>query len=393
MKYTIGIDIGTSHIKIMAMNATGEILFKEQLETLTTHALPNTAEQNPDILLQQVIQLLTIVSQKMVEKPAAITFSSGMHSLMAVDTEGYPLTEVLIWADNRAEFYAQKLKNTPRGKALFQHTGTPIHAMSPLVKIAWIRDNQPDIFKKTAWFCGIKEYIFFKLFDTRIIDLSLASATGLMHTIDTIWHKPALKYASITVKQLSKIVSPYHVETLKNNTYFPNWDDVPFVIGASDGCLSNLASGATDAQMTTITMGTSGAVRRMYAVETTSITREKDLKQAFLFTYRLDEDHFVVGGPTNNGGIVLEWLSENLFKQDISTILQAAQAVEIGSNDLIFLPYILGERAPLWDSTARGAFLNIAFAHTQAHFIRATMEGILFNIQNIHQSIDRKSVV
>jgi gluconokinase len=379
--YFIGIDIGTSNLKAIVTNAKGKTLQKYHLPCITLHPQPNFAEQNPDDIFQKVIQLLNIVAQNLPKKPAAIAFSAAMHSLISIDNNGHPLHDAIIWSDNRAEKEANTLKISDLGKTIFLHTGTPIHPMSPLPKLLWLREHQPDIFEKTAWFCSIKEYVFYKFFRKKIIDLSIASATGLQDFETKMWFSPALDLANITKNQLSTIVSPYHQEFLGKNEWFSEWEDVPFVIGASDGALANLGAGAISDNLTTLTIGTSGAVRR-----TTKLpVRDENMQ---LFNYVLDENHYIVGGPTNNGGIALEWFSKNLAQKSIQKLMRDAQKIPIGSDGLRFLPFILGERAPIWDANARGAFLNIAFQHTQAHFTRAVLEGILFNLQNIHALVE-----
>jgi gluconokinase len=380
-QYFIAIDLGTTNLKAIVTNEYGNILQKQTLPCATLHPKPNDAEQNTNDIFLKTIQLLQQIAQTLPEKPIAISFSAAMHSLLAMDKHGETLTNAIIWADNRAEKQANFLKNSELGKNIFLQTGTPIHTMSPLSKLLWLREVQPTIFEQTDWFCSIKEYIFYRLFGQKIVDMSIASATGLLDFEEKKWFQPALMAANITENQLSRIVSPYHREILGKNEWLPAWEGVPFVVGASDGALANLGSGAVADHITTLTIGTSGAVRRT----TTLPVRDEKMQ---LFNYILDENHYIVGGPTNNGGIALEWFAKNLAQKDIATLMRRAQKIPIGSDGLVFLPFILGERAPLWDAQARGAFLNIAFAHTQAHFTRATLEGILFNLQNIHTLVE-----
>ncbi len=172
------------------------------------------------------------------------------------------------------------------------------------------------------------------------------------------------------------------------------------VIGASDGCLANLGAGAVEPGITTITIGTSGAVRR------TSVRPIRDA-QSRLFSYPLYKhenqvgaaaheetesdlsDWYVVGGPTNNGANVLEWVSEKLTQQDVPTVLASAATIAPGADGLLFLPYLQGERAPLWDATARGSYRNLDWQHTQAHMVRAALEGVMFNLRQIELLLAR----
>jgi gluconokinase len=153
---------------------------------------------------------------------------------------------------------------------------------------------------------------------------------------------------------------------------------VSLLIGASDGCLANLGAGAIKPGTATLTIGTSGAIRQ-------TVREPLRDEQGRLFCYILDDDHYVVGGPTNNGGNVLEWVSEKLTRQATEAVLTEAERVPPGSDGLLFFPYLQGERAPLWDATVRGAYLHVDWQHTQAHFARAALEGVLFNLLSINE--------
>ena len=111
-----------------------------------------------------------------------VSFSSAMHSVIAVDQEGHPLTQCITWADSRSKKWSDYINNEWNGKEIYQRTGTPIHPMSPLSKITWLVNDYPDLFKKTFKFISIKEYVFYKLYNQYIIDYSIASATGLFHS-------------------------------------------------------------------------------------------------------------------------------------------------------------------------------------------------------------------
>jgi gluconokinase len=401
MDYLVGIDLGTTNFKSLVIDTAGNVVFKAILPVETLYPQRGFAEQNPDYLFNLIKKLLIKTAENTPNKPLAVSFSAAMHSLIAIDKNNKPLINAIIWADNRGEKQAFELNKSKHGNQLFKATGTPIHPLSPLVKLMWLRENEPIIFSKTAWFCSIKEFIYFKLFGKKLVDLSIASATGLLNSNNCKWHKPSLELAQITDNQLSEIVSPYHVELLKANDFIPEWENTPFVIGASDGVLSSLSAGAIDDNLTTITIGTSGAVRRIIKEGPLSIEAKKGSK---LFKYRLDEQHFVIGGATNNGGIALEWLTKKIinselnksinselnkdFNSELNELIKSAELINIGSDDLLFIPFILGERALIWDANVRGAFLNLSFEHTQAHFIRATLEGILFNLQHIHAAIE-----
>jgi len=392
MNYIISIDIGTTSTKAIAFDEGGQIISKKNIGYELLHPQLNYSEQNPDIIFNAVVDGLLFVQNdcKLKGKLIGVSFSAAMHSIMCVDELGKPLTQLIVWADNRAAKVAEKLKLSIEGEYIHKATGTPIHPMSPLCKIVWFRENDPGLFKATHKFIGIKEYIFLKFFNKFIIDYSVASATGLFDINSRLWSSTALSTAQINSDKLSEIVSVFHIEKLLSNN---EWSEklnipiqTPFVIGGNDGCLANLGVGAIDNGNLAVTIGTSGAIR---AVINKPFV-EDGLRN---FCYLLTEDHFVVGGATNNGAIILEWLQNELFSSlkksilsiaDLSTI---AETIPPGSDGLIFLPYLLGERAPIYNPDAKGMYFGITINHTQAHFIRAAMEGIIFAIYSIGKVI------
>ena len=277
---------------------------------------------------------------------------------------------------------------------LYEQTGTPIHAMSPLCKIIWLRENETALFHQIHKIISIKEYIWYKLFGVFEIDHSIASATGLFDIEKLSWNVNALEQCEISVDKLSIPVSTSHTryDVLKSIHELLGVDqNTPFVIGASDGCLANIGSFAISPGIAALTIGTSGAIRVAHSLPTSNV-------ETMPFNYRLDENTFITGGPINNGGIALKWYIESFLKKELKTtadydeVLNASKSIAPGSNGLIFLPYLLGERAPLWNSEACGVFFGIDSLHKQEHFTRAVMEGILFALYNICKSLEESGL-
>ncbi|GAA4415258.1 gluconokinase [Nibrella viscosa] len=397
MNCIVGVDIGTTNVKALAMSvADGSVIAQASAPVITYFPKPTYCEQDPERIWQDLCRVLDELVRQINRQGSAIEavcFSSAMHSLLAVDTDGKLLTNAIIWSDNRAERQAQALRpdQSPIGRDIYRHTGTPIHPMTPLCKLAWLRDNQPRLLKEATRFISIKEYIWHKLTGHYWIDYSVATAMGLFDSQARDWYAPALAHVGIRADQLSEPKPTttcvlYQKDRVSGQTALPN--GLTLYIGASDGCLANLGAGAIEPGITTLTIGTSGAIRR---------TSGKPLRerQGRLFSYILDVDeggkdaYFVVGGPTNNGANVLQWLAESLTRQDVADTLAEAELAPAGSDGLLFLPYLQGERAPLWNANVRGAYLNVGWQHTRAHFIRAALEGVMFNLLSIEKMLAR----
>ena len=387
MSYLIGIDIGTGSCKAVAVKISGEPVHATQVSYPTYSPEPTYSEQAPELIWQAFVKSILRLVDHLKEKPEGIVLSSAMHSVIPVDEKGRPLMNMITWADNRSATIAKALHASALGEKIYSETGTPIHAMTPVCKIKWLNENEPALFKKSLKFLSIKEFIWFKLFNEYEVDYSIASATGMFDIKKLEWNESALQYCGIERQQLSKPVEVSYCRREGLSNDLKALQGVPFFIGASDGCMANLGSFAVTPGVAALTIGTSGAIRVANIRPTVNF-------QAMTFNYILTKDLFISGGPINNGGIVLKWYIEVFLQKslnssaDYDAFLEEMKTIKPGAEGLIFIPYLLGERAPIWDSDASGAFFGIRNFHTQAHFTRAVVEGISMALYSIASSME-----
>ena len=388
MDYWIGIDMGTTATKAVLYTGSGAIVATQSIAYTLYRDPSGMAEEAPEDIFDAVVATIRAVSEKLTaaDKLCAIGFSAQQHSLIATTSDFNPLTRVITWADTRANAAATALRNADQGHNIFMRTGTPIQPMSPLSKLHWLKHDQPDLFQAADHFMDIKTYVFHRLFGVYKLDLSLASATGLYHLEKQQWDQDILDLLGLSLDQLPEIVSPYAFESglsLADAQMMHIPPETPFVWGAADGPMSNLGVAAIQPGIAALTIGTSGAIRVM---TNQPIVDEK----MRTFTYGLDETHWVVGGATNSGASVLAWLKEKIFDDRITldTMTQMAASISAGSGGLIFHPYLGGERAPIWDATARGSFFGLGYEHGQAEMTRAVLEGISYNIHAIAVALE-----
>ncbi len=396
MDCIITIEIGTGAIRMAAFDLKGNLLGSSKGGYPTFHSKPDFSEQDPE---QIFITMLYILKNFLNEKiyPARynvlrISFSSAMHSVLPIDKKGIPLGKAIVWSDNRAKKEAMELRNIDLGKLLYMTTGTPVHAMSPLNKITWLRNNEPDRFGAASRFLAIKSYIIHQLTGEYVMDYSIASATGLLNIRTLKWDQNALKYIGITESMLPDLVPIFYSPTRLKREYRVSLglpEDARILIGSSDGCMATLGAGVYGDGKATVTLEESGAVR--------IIGKEmlQDEKQR-LFNYLLTEGIYVSGGPTNNAGAVFEWYAKQFgefrkafdLEDCINTLIDEAAKVMPGSEGLIFLPYLQGERAPIWNPNARGVYFGLNIKHEHRHMVRATIEGILYAFFSIGKTVE-----
>ncbi|KKI94156.1 gluconokinase [Bacillus sp. SA1-12] len=386
-EFVIGLDIGTTSVKAVVFQLNGKVVSESDLPITTYYPKRGWVEQNPAEIEQKAVQAIKEAVKQVNEETSkflAIGISSAMHSLICVDEDGEPLSQALIWSDGRSSEQAKKLMQT-NGFEIYSKTGLPIHPMSPLSKLLWMKETEYEPYIKATYFLSIKEFILLKWFDQRVIDYSMAAATGLFNAQTLQWDDEIITLAGIKKAQLSNIVPPTELLTglkqdVAENMGLPN--ELPFVIGAADGQLANLGIGAISPGEVAITAGTSGAIRQF-----TRGFQLTDKHETFCYTFT--EDFSIIGGPTNNGGIALQWLKELLNDQgSFDEFTATAERVAPGAEGILFLPYINGERAPLWNQEAKGNFYGMTITHKKEHFVRAVLEGITFNLYQIGKALE-----
>lgn len=391
--YMIGVDIGTTSTKAVLFEENGKVVTKADEEYPLYMPTSSIAEQDPDRIFRAVIQTLKRVMAQSAARPEQVlfvSFSSAMHSVIVVDAEGKPLTRCITWGDNRSAAWAERLKRDMNGHEIYLRTGTPIHPMSPLSKLLWLRHDHQVLFQNAGKFISIKEYVFAKLFDEYVVDYSIASATGLMNLQKLDWDEEALDVAGVSRNQLSRLVpTTYALQGMKavfaEETGLAG--STPFIVGASDGVLSNLGMNAIEPGIVAATIGTSGAIR-------TVIDQPSTDPKGRIFCYALTEKHWVIGGAVNNGGMLFRWARDEFAASEVETakrlgidaydlLTKIVEKVSPGSDGLIFHPYMTGERAPLWNANARGSFFGLTMHHRKEHMIRAVLEGVIFNLYTV----------
>src|SRR6187402_3055448 len=291
MNCIITIELGTNAVRVFAFDLKGNIIGSQRGYYPTFHTEPDYSEQDPDqMFITMLYALKNLLNEHIHPKKYKVTcicFSASMHSVLAVDKNGNPLGNAITWADNRAKKEAQELRRSALGRKLYAATGTPIHPMSPLLKIAWIGNNDKERFKKTAKFLSIKSYIIHQLTGEYMIDYSIASATGLLNIHKVAWESDALKFAGITSEMLPELVPVFAQAGKLKKAYQVSLglsSDTKILVGSSDGCMAILGDGVNGEGMATITVEDSGAFRVM------GDKVLQDEKQR-IFNYLLTEKH------------------------------------------------------------------------------------------------------
>jgi gluconokinase len=396
-EWFLGIDLGTGSCKSVVVDGLAHILGFSSADYLSSTAQNKWNEQNPEAILSGMIEATrSAIEQAGVSADNCKGFSIGsaLHTLIALDRSGRPLTGVMTWADKRAESLAQSMQGTPSGNKLYEQTGCPPHGMYPLYKIAWLREKQPELFRKADHFVSIKEFVIARLTGRYLVDYSVAAGSGMLNAHSLEWNADSLAYAGIKVSQLSTLCDPLDSIHGLDPAFCQNLGinpDTPLIMGASDAVNSSLGAGSVLPGQATCMIGTSGALR-VIATQPRMDVKGRN------WCYAIDKKHWLVGGSINNGGIAVSWfkdmarqlISNPQAEADLSfeTLMGLAEQAGVGADGLICLPFFTGERSPNWNQNARGVLFGLTLQHDARHISRALIEGVTFRLKSIYDVLN-----
>ncbi|MGX6978654.1 gluconokinase [Vagococcus elongatus] len=370
----LSIDVGTTSVKFGVIQ-THEIIWEKAIQ-LATYTEENAARfQLRSEILEVVFRGIREIPSALRKKIKMIGFSVAMHSCFPFDKDHQE--RVFLWSDAQASEAIEAFKQTEKATAFYLKTGTPIHPMTPFAKIMHFQKTQ-EFSPETKWY-GLKELLLHMFTGRHLIDFSTASATGLFNLLERCWDQEILNYLGINETQLGKLVDTTATFNIQRKTAVELGlsEDVKILAGASDGCLATYAGYKTTGIPHSLTVGTSAALRKI------SHKPVLDFKQQN-FCYYLQEDMYVVGAPSNNGGNVLEWAAQ-LFSDKPEDFFEQLETIgkrsPLGANGIRFFPYVFGERAPFWDMTMQASFKNLTATHRKEDIIRGIAEGIIMNLR------------
>lgn len=377
--YVLFIDIGTTNIKYLLMKGNQELY--RGIDSVSMINTEGYYVQSPQKILTDIIHHIRHITFKYGQIDT-ISLSVPMHTFIYQN-------QLLIWSDNRAHEWIEVFKKTSKAHKFYQITGTPIHPMSPYAKIGHLKHQ--GLIKDDDVLIGLKEYILKYFTGQYYLDYSTASTTGLFDLSKLEWSVEICDTLGISSENLAKLVDTNEkIKILPEVIVDLNLDqNATFHIGACDGCLASYAVLKKYGDNNVMTLGTSGAVRTI--VDTPILS-----KDGSTFCYYLTENHWVVGGPTNNGGNVIQWWSQTIY-DDSNKIYDHLDEIYLENcdheNHISMQPFLNGERAPYWDILLTGSFLNLKQTHTRNDLSFAVIRGVLDNLNNIANNIGIKGSI
>lgn len=392
--YILAHDLGTSGNKATLYDFNGSLCSSTLYEYPTYYPDTNWVEQDPEDWWKAVC----ISTKELIEKSgvnrndiACITFSGQMMGCLPVDSEGRPLRKTIIWADQRGVKQADFMESALGMESVYGITGHRISASYSASKILWIKDNEPEVYNRTYKILHAKDYIIFKLTGQFVTDYSDASGMNLFDIRRKVWSEDIIRAIGLRKDILpdphpsTDIAGGITSEAARETGLL---EGTPVVTGGGDGCCAAVGAGVVEEGKTYNVIGSSSWIALS--------TREPifDKKMRTFNWVHLDPELYSPCGTMQTAGYSLNWLKNTLCGLEVreakeknmspyKLIDDKVLASKPGANNLLFLPYLLGERSPRWNPDARGAFIGLKMTNTHEDIYRAVMEGVGFNLKVI----------
>ena len=374
----IGVDLGTSAVKLLLMNEKGGIENIVSKEYPLEFPHPGWSQQKPEDWWEQTVAgLKELTANADKSRIAGISFGGQMHGLVVLDKDDNVIRPAILWNDGRTTKETDYLNNVIGKDKLSGYTANIAFAGFTAPKILWMKENEPENFAKIAKIMLPKDYIAYKLSGVHCTDVSDASGMLLFDVKNKCWSKEMMEICSVREDQLAKIFESYEVVgTIKSDVAsdlgFPA--DVKIIAGAGDNAAAAIGTGTVGDGRCNISLGTSGTIfisSRDFCVD------ENNALHAFAHS---DGHYHLMGCMLSAASCNKWWMEDIIGTQDFAG--EQKDITKLGENNVFFLPYLMGERSPHNNPDARAMFIGMSMDTTRADMTQAVLEGVAFGIRD-----------
>ena len=374
----IGIDLGTSAVKLLLMDATGAIKKIVSREYPIEFPKPGWSQQRPEDWFAQTMEgLKELTADCDRTKIGGISFGGQMHGLVILDEDDQVIRPAILWNDGRTYEENDYLNNVIGKEKLSEYTANISFTGFTASKILWIKNKEPENFKRIKRIMLPKDYIAYKLSGNHCTDVSDASGMLLFDVKNKCWSQEMMEICSIKEEQLATVYESYDVvgclkPEIAKVLQMP--DTVKIVAGAGDNAAAAVGTGTVGEGMCNISLGTSGTI--FISSKTFGVDKNNAL-HAFAHA---DGHYHLMGCMLSAASCNKWWLDDIIETTDYSK--EQSKITELGENHVYFLPYLMGERSPHNDPDARGTFIGMTMDTRRADMTQAVLEGVAFAIRD-----------
>ena len=378
MKYLIGIDIGTSGTKSVLFDTQGNAIASATAEYPLSQPKNGWAEQDPRDWWYATCETLKKITKQADGEIVGVGLSGQMHSMVLLDGENEVIRPAILWCDQRTAAECKEIESILSRERLVEITGNPALAGFTASKIMWIKKNEPQSFARASHILLAKDYIRFLLTGEYATEVSDASGMQLLDIHARAWSREVCDALGVDTEMLAKVyespmITGYVTKKAAELTGLP--EGIPVAGGAGDNAAAAIGTGVYNYGQAFTTIGTSGVV---FAPTERPIIDPMGRIHTFCAAV---PNTWHVMGVTQAAGLSLNWFRANLASDmSYAELDRACKVLPIGSDRLLYLPYLMGERTPILDSDARGVFFGLSAMHTRLHMARAVMEGVGYSL-------------
>lgn len=381
MKYVIGIDLGTSSVKTLLVNQTGDVVKEVSKSYPLIQEKAGYSEQDPEQWVTKTEEAIAELVRSFSCSPTdieGISFSGQMHGLVLLDQQYNLLRNAILWNDTRTTEQCKEIYEVVGKETLLSITKNVALEGFTLPKLLWVKQYEPEIFEKVHMFLLPKDYLRFRMTGQINMDYSDATGTLLLDFVKKEWSKELCDLLGI-----DKDICPPLVESIEYvGTITKEFasktglsESTKVFAGGADNACGAIGAGVLSEGKTLCSIGTSGVILSY------EDSNDKDFKGKVHYFNHTERNAYYTIGVTLAAGYSLSWFKDVFAaKEDFNEFLKGIDEIPAGSNGLLFTPYIVGERTPHPDANIRGSFIGMDANHTRAHFIRAVIEGITFSL-------------
>ena len=385
-KYLLGIDIGTSACKVAVFSYDGQVICSENSPYKVYYSHEGWAEQNPTEWWNAICLSIHHIWEKSNVTPsdiAGIGIDGQGWSAIALDHSGEVLCNTPIWMDTRAADIAEELKDKIGEDKIFEVCGNPIQPSYTLPKIIWYKRNVPQVYKKISKILISNGYIGFKLTGQITQDICQAYGYQCFDMHRGVWDKELCKEMGVDPDFLPDIYPCHHViggVTAEAAQITGFLEGTPVIAGGLDAACGTLGAGVVSDGQTQEQGGQAGGM------SICSGKYSSDIR--LILSYHVVPNKWLIQGGTVGGGGVMKWFEQEFGGEERShgnsfkLLDEEAEAVNPGSDGVVFLPYMSGERTPIWNRKAKGVYYGLDYAKTKGHFVRASLEGVAYALRH-----------
>lgn len=381
MKYVIGIDLGTSAVKVLLVNQEGRVCNEALRSYPLIQEKSGYSEQAPKEWVEKTAAALKELVDEFdadIADIEGISFSGQMHGLVLLDKEKNVLRNAILWNDTRTTEQCQEIYNIIGEERLLQITKNPALEGFTLPKLLWVKQYEPEVFEKVAVFMLPKDYLRYEMTGQISSEYSDAAGTLMFDVGEKKWSKELCGLVGIDSKLCPPVVASHEcvgtiTERFARLTGLASTTKV-FAGGADNAC-GAIGSGILSEGKTLCSIGTSGVILSYEE------RNDRDFSGKVHYFNHGEEKAFYAMGVTLAAGYSLSWFRDTFAKEEaFEVLLEGLENVPIGANGLLFTPYLSGERTPHADSIIRASFIGMQATHKRIDFVRAIIEGITFSL-------------